>query len=128
MASKPALLLVVLGLLAAGCGGGPENDTPEEALESYLAALADGDAETACELLGPDSSEGSLPQLNCDSEEPAVHPAVQGFADGEVENVVVDGNAATADIVDENGPLTIELVRGDDGWLINGLAVADLQI
>ncbi len=100
-------------------------------MESYLGALADGDAQAACELLTSSAADTSLPQPDCESSEPTVPPDVQEFGEsGEVGDVEEDGSEATVDVVsgDEETPISIDLVQEGEEWRVNGLAIADVTI
>jgi hypothetical protein len=123
-----ASLALLLGV--TGCGGGSDDGTPEDALESYLSALADGDAEAACELLGSEAADTSLPQPDCESEDPAVPDEAVEFGDGEVSNVEESGGEATADVTPADGgdPQTVDLVEEDGAWRVDGFAIADIEI
>jgi hypothetical protein len=132
MRVRAALIAASLALLlgAAGCGGGGDESSPEGALESYLSALADGDADAACELLGPQAADTSMPQPDCESEDPTVPDEAIEFGDGEVSNVEESGGEATADVTPADGgdPQTVDLVEDDGAWLVDGFAIADIEI
>jgi len=131
MRTRAALSAIVLALAlgAAACGGG-DDGTPQDALESYLGALADGDAAAACELLGPGAADTSMPQPDCESEDPSAPDEAVEFGDGEVSNVEESGAEASADVTPADGgdALTVDLVEEDGAWRVNGYAIADVQI
>ena len=127
-AALAASLALVLG--AAGCGGGSDDGSPQDALESYLSALADGDAEAACDLLGPSAADTSMPQPDCESADPSVPDEAVEFGDGNVSNVEESGSEATADVTPADGgdPQTVDLVEEDGAWRVDGFAIADIEI
>jgi hypothetical protein len=130
MRARAATAAIVIALgVGAGCGGG-EDGTPEEALDSYLNALADGDAEAACGLLGPGAADTSMPQPDCESSDPSVPDDAVAFGDGEVSNVEESDGAATADVTPADGgdPQTVDLVEQDGVWRVDGFAIADVEI
>jgi hypothetical protein len=128
--AAPAAIALALILGAAGCGGGDDDGTPEDALESYLSALADGDAEAACELLGTEAADTSMPQPDCESDDPTVPDEAVEFGDAEVSNVEESGGEATADVTPADGgdPQTVDLVEEDGAWRVDGFAIADVEI
>jgi hypothetical protein len=130
MRALTALAAVLALALVAGCGGGSDDGTPQDALESYLGALADGDAEAACELLGPGAADTSMPQPDCEASEPSVPDDAVAFGDGEVSNVEEEGSEATGDVTPADGgdAMTVDLVEEDGAWRVNGYAIADLEI
>jgi hypothetical protein len=110
----------------AGCGDGPAEENmgaAQEAAESYVQALRDGDAEAACEML----SRGALTQLEDQADAPcpealtdalgADGPAGEGLDDLRVTDVNVAGDVATATI--NGGPggrITNQMVREGGEW------------
>jgi hypothetical protein len=130
MRALVAFAALVAIAAAAGCGGGSDDGSPQDALESYLGALADGDAEAACELLGDGAADTSMPQPDCEAAEPTVPDDAVAFGDGEVSNVEESGGEATADVTPADGgdAMTVDLVEEDGAWRVNGYAIAELEI
>lgn len=110
------------GLAVAGCGGGEEEDpntlSGDDRAQIEEAAIAYGASEggEACEYL----SAGALDQLGGESGCTQSFEGVQGFQ-FEVEDVSLDGDVATASILnaDTDDPIELELVDEDGEWRIS---------
>jgi len=125
------LLLAALPFALVACGGN-EEDRAAEPVKSYLAALADGDGERACDQLTGNAqreliaglAEG-LPEAGVMTCEEAVEKmsGIVGpdeadlLSDAEVE-VTLDGDRGKARPVE--GTDTIDIVKSDGRWLIDG--------
>ena len=128
---KLALTLIVVALCLAGCGDEdkPERDTPERTLTAYLAALAEGDGDRACDELtesGRAEIAALVPRVaamndcvaTAEQISEAMYPALaDDLIDAEVGEVRVDG--ATAIASPRGGPARIRLVRRGGDWLID---------
>ena len=103
--------LAASGLIAAGCGGDDPDESgagsPEDAVNSYIAAGQDGDGERVCELLTDDSVKLLEQFGNCDIRplhECAQRLGVQhGAVDDPVEQVL-DAPAVLADQLGTDHP------------------------
>jgi ketosteroid isomerase-like protein len=113
-------------VLLAGCGesASEENTSAaEEAAESYVAALREGDGEAACETL----SRGAVAQLEDQADAPcsealtdalgAGGSAGEGLDDLRVTDVNVSGDVATATIKGgPGGTVTNQMLRERGEW------------
>ncbi|PWD51242.1 hypothetical protein C8046_11835 [Serinibacter arcticus] len=138
--------LAVLPVLAlAACSpstdryeiGDRDEDRVRDVVTSYLDALAEGDAETALELLGVAAHETVCPDLVTN----AVYGEVAGRpVDGEITDITVTAGSLrvgrpTATVAVEHawdGEETLRraqvaLVRGDDGWQVEEDGALGLQ-
>jgi hypothetical protein len=113
------LLLLLLGVAVVGCGVGPATDQEKvsKTATTYLKALADGDAATACAQLTPRARGGGCTQamqVRISRLDPA---ALKDAADASME-IDVDGNRATAALSKLEGTQFVLLKRGDE-WRID---------
>jgi hypothetical protein len=118
-----SVLAAVAALGLAGCGSSDEDDVTT-AIDDYNSAIATKDAKKACDLL----SDQAKKQIGGSSCEKTVDQGlgllsdkqIQGFEKGEVKNVKVDGDNATATVEfpKEVGipPQPQQLVKQDDEW------------
>ena len=123
--SRVAAVLWIAAVLAAGCGGSPEEDV-EEAVKGFVTAVADGDAAAACGYM-TDSGRQELIGADC---EKTLDFALASIPEKERERlrkhdpkVKVDGESATAEISNfGGGPDTLKLELKKDGgdWKISG--------
>jgi hypothetical protein len=130
-ASAAAVVVLALG----GCGGddgesAPDDEQVSSAVVDYAHAFAGGDGARACELLTPEAREAFVKRVSAvvgttDCGEAMTKlqsfagPNVTGpFEDATTENVRVDGDRATADLVagGHTEQVTLEQVDGD--WLL----------
>jgi hypothetical protein len=131
---KRALTLIVVALCLAGCADDdkPERDSPERTLKAYLAALAEGDGDRACDELterGRDELAALVPlhlrvaaMKDCvataEQVSEAMYPALaDDLIDAELGEVRVAGGTAIAS--PRGGPARIRLVRRGGDWLID---------
>jgi len=117
------ILAIVAALGAAGCGSSDE-DSVKSAIEDYNTAIADKDAGKACDLLSADAKK----QIGGASCEKTVEQGlgllndkqISGFKQGEVKNVKVDGDKATATVRFPKAvgipPQPQRLTKEDGGW------------
>ena len=129
---------LVTTALIAGCGddddggdSGGDEAAIEQAVRNYGVAIADGEATRACALLSPagrrqiEQQQSALTKRQISSCPPAVRALNESLSpedaeasrEIELEQIEVDGDAATARVVDGNGVL---LVRSGESWLIAG--------
>ncbi len=120
--SKGRASLIVLALMAllaavalAACGGEDPAEA-EQAIEETAVAYGSSEGEEACEFL----SASALDQLGGESGCAQQFGPV-GAAEFEVEEVIVDGETATAQVrnVETDTVITLEFVREDDEWKIS---------
>jgi hypothetical protein len=120
-AAAPILAALLLAATASGCGGS-NRDRAQDAAESYVEALQDGDAEGACELL----SRGAVEELEdragagCVAAMDDLFAALEeeggSLTDVRVDEVNVAGRVATATFTGALGKTTTELTREGDDW------------
>lgn len=141
-ASVPAILARVRSAIVAaavvmslpGCGDerDDEADTPARTVQAYLAALAEGDGDRACDELTADGRAELAalvplhlrvaPMKDCvataEQLSDAMYPALADeLIDAQVDEVRVDGARATASA--RGGPARMRLVRRDGDWRID---------
>lgn len=137
-----ALGAALVAVAVAGCGGTPaESDATKvtRAIERYLDAQVAGDGAAACALLSPAgkrqlmsvvaaASQGLATQPSCEDAVGLVRAAagtelVDALGRARVEHVVVDGDRATADVVDGAAlpRRRVTLVQTSAGWRISGV-------
>jgi hypothetical protein len=126
-----AILLLVLAMR-----GGPDTSSPASAVESYFAAVADGDGEEACAIATDEFRELAVTSVvGTPSEGQTCEEAVQNVPDdardliGDIttETVQTEGDTAVVEVAIEtedfpSDPIRFRTVRGSDGWLVAGLA------
>ena len=123
LAALLAALVLAFALAAAGCGGG---DSPEDVVESFYSALADGDAGEICDLLSESAQEGAA--AGEDSCEEGIEAAIDsgeaerflGVADEvEVGDASEDGDTAEVTVTFGDEEEQVPLVKEDDEWKID---------
>lgn len=121
LASLAALAAVAL----VGCGGGDEEQSPEQqapaAVETFFNGIADEDFETACGALASDLL-AALGGGNCSAGLSAVAQGIE--PNYEILDVRVSGTKAAVDVelTNEAGETredTVELVQENSEWLIS---------
>jgi len=129
-----ALAAAVVTVVGCGDDGndGSSNEAEIEAVVSdYGVAIADGDATEACALLAPagqrqiEQQQATLTKQPIDSCPAAVSSLTRSLSpedaqasrEIELKQIEVDGDSATARVVDGNG---VRLVRSGEEWLIAG--------
>jgi hypothetical protein len=138
-------LIASLALLA-GCGDSEDSDsggggdsteiasdaTPTEVYQQFMAALAVGDADTACELVSP----AGLKQIEqasiggtCDDwvgevESVLTPQYVESMSDAQVKDERIQGETATLEVQDPalDLPLEVELEQVDGSWKLSKLS------
>ena len=120
-----ALLVAASAALVAGCGGG-DGDSPETVVEDFYAALEDGDAGAACDLLSSSAVEDSTAgggsceevfQQTIDSG--TIAAAFGAIGDIEIGEASIDGDTATVDITAGDQEDEVPLVKEDGDWKID---------
>jgi hypothetical protein len=126
-------------VLAAGCGGG-DSDSPNGAVEDYFQAVKDRDGETACGLLTENALDSStLPGAPTNSEDCVEgvnnlpEEELSSIGDVTAETTEESGDTATVEVTVKVGdvespPISIDMVKEDDQWKLNGLSIADVEI
>ena len=129
-----AVIAAVVVLLGIRMCGGADTSSPEAAVESYFAAVADGDADEACSV-GTEAfrQEAVASVIGTPSEGETCEETVENVPDeardllGEVEVVTTErsGDAAIVEVtVDADDfapqPIRYDVVHEEDGWRIAG--------
>jgi hypothetical protein len=125
-----------IAFVLAGCGGAGD---PGDAVDSFFAAVADADGETACGLLTEEGRqtvlEGVLdtPTEGASCEEAvadAPEEARAAASDVEIEVTEESDTEATVEVTagDDPEPVSFRVINVDGEWQIDGLAIADVVI
>lgn len=115
--------LVASGLIAAGCGGDDPDESgagsPEDTVNSYIAAGQDGDGERVCELLTDDSVD-LLEQFGGGECADIAAEDVSDLPDDfEIGDVQEDGDSATVQVTGDGDEISIPLTKEGDDWKID---------
>lgn len=131
-ARRMAVAALAAGVLLVGCGAADEEDNAAKPVKAYLNALAEGDGARACEqLTGRAQREliaglaDTLPEagvLTCEEAVEQISGIVgpdeaDMLSNAEIK-VTLDGDRAKARVVE--GTDTVDVVKFEDGWLIDG--------
>jgi hypothetical protein len=123
----------VVALALAGCGGGdeaPSSGEVDDVVADYAHAFGGGDGERACELLTDEARDAFVKRVSSvvgttDCAEAMAKlqsfagPTITGpFEDATVEDVEVDGDRATADLVADGHTEEVTLESVDGDWLL----------
>lgn len=119
--------LAASGLIAAGCGGDDPEETgsgsPEDTVESYIAAGQDGDGERVCELL-TQSSVDAIEQFGggdcADVSTDGVGDLPDDFEVGDAEE---DGDTAQVPVSGDGEEIKIPVTQEDGEWKIDFTAI-----
>ena len=121
----PAIAVVAVSALLAGCGG----SGPSDAIDDQIAAFGDADAEGVCALYSDAYIEeryGSEedPEAACVEEidsslSQASEEELQTLEDTEVEITEETDTSATAEVTTAGETSTLTLVKEGDDWLID---------
>jgi len=113
------LLLLVLAVAAAGCGVGPATNEEKisKTTSTYLSALADGDAATACAQLTPRARAGMCGSA-MKERLPRLDPGVLKATAADSMDIDVDGNRASVGLSDPPGARFL-LLKTNDEWRID---------
>ena len=125
--SKLAALLAALTLAfafaVAGCGG---EDSPEDVVESFYSALADGDAGEICDLLSSSAAESAAEDEDtCEAgvekgiDSGAAEEALGAADDVEVGDATEDGDTAEVTVTSGDDEAQVPLVKEDGEWKID---------
>lgn len=124
---RKALGVLALLLSLVACGG-DSADSPEQAVERYLAAIADGDGEKACELLTlrvRAEVSGAAGSRNCpagvDELRTSLGEDAQRVKDTDVQLTVENERSAEVDATLAGRSVDIDLVKIDDAWRLDTL-------
>lgn len=107
-------MICVASVLAGAAAAAPTSfDSPQAALEAFVAGLEDRDSAALLEIFGPDA------QDLLDTDDPAENRANRAavltlYRDGY--RFVPDGDGVTLLLGEDGWPFPIPLVRMDDGW------------
>lgn len=129
--SRAGVLLIPLLLLLGACGGGPGDTAPKTA-QSFLQALAEQDAEAACQLMAnlEDDAGGPITEDSPDWQKClglmnitlSEADDVARFANAKVESADIDGNEAEVDEDNITGvvepDISIDLTLIDGKWYV----------
>jgi hypothetical protein len=134
-ALRPAIATFAAALLVAGCSFG--TDDPNDTVEDFYEAVADGDVPAACEEIVPDAQVYFYPQpvvedgvtvgyrSGCtDPKEYELDPEYRSaVADTKVISARVDGDTAKVKVEGPSGDeLILDLVRIDEHWRLKAPA------
>ena len=127
---------IVVLIVALALSGGPDTSSPEETVKSYFAAVADGDGEEACAIATDEFRELAVTSVvGTPSEGETCEEAVANVPDdardllGDLEATTTqtEGDTAVVEVTITSedfptDPIRFRTVRGEDGWLVAGLA------
>ena len=113
------LLVLVLAVAAAGCGVGSATDEEKisKTASTYLSALADGDAATACAQLTA-RARGEACDQAMKERLPRLDPGMLKEAADDSMDIDIDGNRASASLSEPPGARFL-LVKTSDEWRID---------
>ena len=116
---RVVLVVLLFAVAAAGCGVGPATNEEKisKTASTYLSALADGDAATACAQLTP-RARGEACDQAMRQRLPRLDPDVLKAAADDSMNIDVDGNRASAGLSEPPGARFL-LVKTDGEWRID---------
>ncbi|HWK26582.1 MAG TPA: hypothetical protein VNS09_08470 [Solirubrobacter sp.] len=117
-----------------GDGGGAKADVADvqAAVSSYMSAVADGDGEAACDQMTEEAVAGVVDDGKKRDADAAYRLCAEtigslasimddadraGLREAKFEKTEIDGDTATVVVSIGDGP--VELVRTEDGWLLN---------
>lgn len=116
------------GLIAAGCGGDDPSEsgssTPEDAVESYIAAGQDGDGQAVCDLLTDDSVELLEQFGGGECADVAADDVSEVPDDFEIGDAEVDGESATVPVSGDGDSIDIPLTQVDGEWRVDLTAIS----
>ena len=115
---RVVLVVLLFAVAAAGCGVGPATNQEKisKTASTYLSALADGDAATACAQLTPRRGEACDQAMR--ERLPRLDPDVLKAAADDSMNIDVHGNRASAGLSEPPGARFL-LVKTDGEWRID---------
>ena len=127
---------IVFAIIALALSGGTDTSSPEAAVKSYFSAVADGDGEDACSIATDEFRDLAVSSVvGTPSEGETCEEAVANVPDeardliGDVnaETTRTEGDTAVVEVTIESAgfppdPIRFSTVRGEDGWLLDGLA------
>jgi len=112
------LLVAVVALVAAGCGGS-DGGSPEDVVSTVYEGAADGDAAKVCDNL----SESALEAAGGDSCEDELEPALEmagALLEGvEVGEASVEGEEGTVEISFAGDTQDVPVVQEDGEWKVD---------
>jgi hypothetical protein len=127
---------IVIVIVALALSGGTDTSSPEAAVKSYFSAVADGDGEEACSIATDEFQDLAVASvIGTPSEGESCEEAVANVPD-DARNLIGDltatttrteGDTAVVEVTIESDdfspdPVRFRTVRGEDGWLLAGLA------
>lgn len=122
-------LALATALIVAGCGGSSDEDDVTAAVESFTAAIENGDSRAVCDSFSASTIEDLEASGSCEDVLDAgfglLGEEEVDLPDYEVSSVSVDGDRAEATLAvgSEEDPLT--LVREDGAWKVEGASSFD---
>lgn len=129
--SLSAVVAIVVGLSIAGCGGSSDSEKAGNAVESYLAAIAQGEGTTACDLLSTTAQgEAVAAARSAGFAAATCEQAVKAMSAGletrdrsllrlaTISDVTIDGDTAEARV---EGGDAVTLEKTGDAWKISKL-------
>ena len=116
---------LVLGLGASACGGESDEDKAKGAVEDYLAAVTDGDGDKACGLVTEQTRKNierggrSCPETISSLNKGPGKQILKAFENAKVEDVKVNGERATANIVVRGLKQPTQLRKEKGDWKLD---------
>lgn len=115
-------------LIAAGCGSDEPSEsgssTPEDAVESYVAAGQDGDGAAVCDLLTADSVKLLEQFSGSDCADVAAKDVSDLPKDFEIGDAQIDGDSGTVTVTGDGDELDIPVTNEDGEWKIDLTALS----
>lgn len=120
------LAACALSALAAGCGGGSDQDDIQRLVDDFSSGLLDSDGDQVCKLLTADARK-EFPRAESQDEcvklvDGIAKPdaeASKRFEDPKVSDLEVDGDTATATVKTSGGEGVTQFRKADGHWLID---------
>ena len=127
---------IVILIVTLALSGGTDTSSPEAAVKSYFGAVADGNGEEACSIATGEFRELAVASVvGTPSEGETCEEAVANVPDDardligdlNAETTRTEGDTAVVEVTIDNDdfpsdPIRFRTVRGEDGWLVDGLA------
>jgi len=129
--SASVVVAIAFAAVLAGCGGGTDTEKAGNAVESYLAAIAQGEGTTACDLLSPTAQReavtaargAGVTATTCEQAVKAMSARLETrdrslLRLATISDVTIDGDTAEARV---EGGDAVTLEKSGDAWKISKL-------